>query len=122
MEGYANHTMLEDSIFVKKGMTKGKLYGLPYGYPALIEGDGWVKGEIYDVDEVTLQKMDTLEAYYGQENDLFQRLKANVLIDGGIDAKAFIYYYSNRVEAQNAGEEILEGDWRNHVKSMIGRC
>lgn len=61
--GYYNNCLLEDSTFVNEGATAGAEFtmydgGFPY---VTTGGDGIIYGEVWEVDEHTLRRLDQLE-------------------------------------------------------------
>jgi len=66
MKGFYNYKRyLEGRISrIIPGRTHGLLYHLPEGYPALLEGNESIEGEIMEpVDENLLKTLDRLEGY-----------------------------------------------------------
>lgn len=63
-KGSWNHHLLEKATFLGKSVTLGKLYDLG-GIPGFVRGneDGLVHGELYRVDDETLDSLDVLEGY-----------------------------------------------------------
>ena len=99
---------------------KGILYHLPEGYPAVIEGDGNVKGEVVElVDDDLLVKLDNLECYRGEgQNNLYDRKNIKVRLEGGEDIYCWVYFY-NRGNFQHLKENgvlITDGDWKKFIK------
>lgn len=69
MKGLSNYSVIKP--FVKSicaGKTRGILYDLPYGYPAVKPGRGFVHGEVVELQDVAeaLQVLDSLEGYNGR--------------------------------------------------------
>jgi gamma-glutamylcyclotransferase (GGCT)/AIG2-like uncharacterized protein YtfP len=62
-KGYHNHRLLEGSTFVENAWIEGEIYDLPFGFPAVKKGEGEVRGEIYEVDAITKDRLDGLESY-----------------------------------------------------------
>ncbi|MCX7921496.1 MAG: gamma-glutamylcyclotransferase [Clostridia bacterium] len=117
MMGFENHKVIKESMFISKAKTRGKLYHLPYGYPAIIEGDGWVKGEVYQVDETTLRALDLLEDYtYGAADNEYNRVMVQALLDSDTVSDVFIYMYANVSKVATVGIPISNGDWALFVE------
>lgn len=69
-KGHYNYDayLKDKSTFISYGYVKGDLYTIEgVIYPALVEGEGTVIGEIYEVSEEVLKAIDELENYV--END-----------------------------------------------------
>lgn len=66
MYNYEIYCSAEDS-YHQKAYVDGLLYSLKgRRYPALIEGKERIAGEIHEVSEQTLKKIDELESYFGE--------------------------------------------------------
>lgn len=99
---------------------KGNLYHLPEGYPAAIEGDGNVKGEVLElVDDDLLARLDSLEGYRGVgQNNLYERKKVNTRLKDGEEISCWVYFYSrgNLQHLKKKGVLITDGDWKKFIK------
>lgn len=101
LHGEANHTLIEDSLFIGKGRIYGhKMYDVGY-YPGIIPGDGTVLGELYEVTDETLIRLDWLEG----EGSLYIRKSMPVQMESGETCDAFIYEYNHDIKGL---EEIPE--------------
>ena len=96
-KGGAAHHHLLDSEFIKTAKIKGKLYNIGW-FPGLMEGEGDVLIEIYQINRLTLETLD----YFEGVPDLFRR--EVVKID---EEDVFIYFYNRGI----TGGEIQGGDW-----------
>ncbi|SEQ56172.1 gamma-glutamylcyclotransferase family protein [Piscibacillus halophilus] len=113
-----NHGLLKDSTLIsQQAWTAGRLIDTGHDYPALLlDSDELVYGEIYEVDDGVLAKVDELEGYTGHpENDHYQRTERVVFSDFG-EFNALLYYYPKEVE--NA-PEVPYGDWR--LKTLLDK-
>lgn len=81
-QGQVNHHYLEGlSTYLGLGYIKADLYQIVgHHYPAVIKGDKWVAGEVYDFDPEGLEAMDHLEGYISEnnENNFYNRLQVMV--------------------------------------------
>jgi len=120
MKGFGNHRRyLEGRIScITPGKTRGLLYHLPQGYPALLEGDEIVEGEIVEpVDENLLESLDRLEDYSeGRSNNLYVRVARNILEEDGKEVTCWVYIYADRVYAQAKGTLVPDGNWRSFIE------
>ncbi|NLU26868.1 MAG: gamma-glutamylcyclotransferase [Hungateiclostridium thermocellum] len=116
MKGFWNHKRyLEGKISrVTPAKTHGLLYHLPEGYPALLEGDGIVFGEIMEpVDKNLLKSLDRLEGYSERRrNNLYVRAKKKVFTENGEELVCWIYIYTDEKYAKENGVQVTDGDWR----------
>ncbi|WP_054943865.1 gamma-glutamylcyclotransferase [Paenibacillus ihuae] len=109
-QGEQYHDLLGDSrLFSLLALVKGTLADTGSGYPVLLETEGTVAGELYEVTAEVLQRLDELEGYYGPgdaRND-YERVVTEVTTDTGV-TEAWVYVY--RHTQQYAA--IPEGDWK----------
>ncbi|TSB47095.1 gamma-glutamylcyclotransferase family protein [Alkalicoccobacillus porphyridii] len=92
----------------------GELYDTSLGYPTVcveMETDQVVWGELYEVRDEVLHKIDALEGYIGDElaND-YDRLVINVYRRQAV-TKALVYVYPSIKTAHMS--LITSGRWRN---------
>ena len=69
-----------NSTYLGTGYVKGALYTLKgKAYPALIEGEDFIPGEIYEVEETIAQAVDALEEYVpGNKDNEYQKVKRTI--------------------------------------------
>ena len=96
MKGMINHEYLSNSKFLGNKEVDGyKMYYL-VGRPGVVRDKGIVKGELYEIDENTLRKIDMLEEYgnlYIREEIYINSIKAYIYVYiGNIDNKCVIPY------------------------------
>lgn len=103
---------------ITQGQTYGELYHLPEGYPALLEGDDNIKGEIVEpVDEKLLKSLDRLEGYAkGRKNNLYERKVKCILTENGEEIACWVYIYAKDRHAREKGIRITHGDWRKFME------
>lgn len=81
--GQVAHGMLAGAAFLGKRSAPGfKVLDLG-DYPAIVPGDGEVPGELYEVDEATLVKIDEYEG----APTVFQRVA--IVLDDGTTAQVY---------------------------------
>ncbi len=123
MEGYFNYNtyLINHSLHVESAYTYGKLYDLPYkGYPALVEGDDIVYGQIITVKHlnILLASLDTLENYSNSCQDEYQRQQRVVFDQFGNALSVYCYIYqihNDNKFFQNA-IYLKEGNWDAYMK------
>jgi gamma-glutamylcyclotransferase (GGCT)/AIG2-like uncharacterized protein YtfP len=103
MRNHHNHRILKEntSYFLGEARTVESYMMLYAGIPYVIKADAYyddhmethpVKGEVYEVDDVTLARLDRLEGYQaGREGNHYNREEIDVMLRYGPD-KAFIYF------------------------------
>ena len=106
----------------KLGKVKGKLYHMPHkGYPALLEGEDVVIGEVMTVKnfEEVMIPMDEMENYYGANDSRneYNRIVMDVELENGETESCYCYYYAmNDEEVFNKNSiYIKNGDWANFM-------
>lgn len=101
-KGQRAHRMLSKSPFLGEVRTHSRYHLYSYGwYPGMLEGSpkgNGVLGELYEVDDATMAKLDRYEG----DPELFER----TLIDLETGDTAFGYLYQ-----RGRGEELVEGVW-----------
>jgi gamma-glutamylcyclotransferase (GGCT)/AIG2-like uncharacterized protein YtfP len=125
MEGFSNY----EKIFLGKVLTRtpARVRGLLYhqtfkAYPALIPGEGWVKGEFLELEDFSrlLIVGDRLENYFGEspDNEYERRITPVELLPEGTPAFAYVYWYARNDlgSGENPAELIPSGDWRSYMK------
>ncbi|WDC85319.1 gamma-glutamylcyclotransferase [Caloramator sp. mosi_1] len=128
MEGMFNYKKyLEGKVISRKNAkTKGELYHLKNkGYPAMIEGNNYVYGElieIIDFDNV-IKDLDMLEGYYGEGNRNSEYIRKVVVVENVEDNKieyayAYMYNLNNDVDFYKNTIYIEQGSWKNFIKEM----
>ena len=115
MSGLERATVLNNSQFLGAGTIQATLYNLG-SYPCITEGSTKVVGEIYEVDDTTLQELDVIDGYdkHEPEASLYYRKQVTaIMIDGQTQQTAEAYYYNLTVEN---GELIESGDYRKYLE------
>ncbi|MFC1854125.1 gamma-glutamylcyclotransferase [candidate division CSSED10-310 bacterium] len=104
LSGEPNHTLLNDARFMGKAMTQPCYELLDFGFfPTLVpEGHVSVCGEVYAVDEKTLQAIDQLEGH-----PHWYRRTVITLADG-----REVFTYIQPKEHAKKHPRIQSGDWR----------
>ncbi len=115
LKGLSRDRALSYSEFLSRCWIKGELYDLGR-FPALKAGEDKVFGELYEIDEQTLFRLDQIEAYdpVHPENSLYLRIKTQVSLHQTnelIDAET--YFYNRSVEGRST--RIPGGDYRNYL-------
>lgn len=105
------------------GKTKGKLFHMPHkGYPALLDGEDYVYGEIMEIDdyEKVVISMDEMEGYYeidGKDNE-YNRIAVDVLNEETNETeKCYIYKFAvhDENEFYKNSIHIEHGDWKKFM-------
>lgn len=111
--GFHNNTFLQNSTYISDAKLKGfEMHDLTYGYPGIVEGDGEVYGEVYEVSPVDLVIVDQLEGFYGEsckDSNLYNREKVKVKLDNGEEVEVYTYVFAR--ELPKGSELIKDGNW-----------
>ena len=106
--GYRNNYFLETATFVGEGQTVAKFRMYDSGFPVLrprrhrqtdtTGATAPVRGEVYEIDETTLARMDRLE----NEGHMYHRRKGLIRLDSGQLVTAWYYvgsaeFWKNRL-------------------------
>jgi len=111
-----------DALTIEATATTGRLYHLPYGFPAMFDApDGIVHGEVMTFPDIndTLRALDCLEGYNPGGRSHYLRIKKPVtIISTGKTEIAWCYAYpENRLEEiEHIGEFIPGGCWRSFIE------
>ena len=106
----------------KLGKVKGKLYHMPHkGYPALLEGEDVVIGEVMTVKnfEEVMIPMDKMENYYGVNDtrNEYNRIVMDVELEDGSKESCYVYYYAMNDESifNENSVYVANGDWADFM-------
>ncbi|PTL39573.1 gamma-glutamylcyclotransferase [Alkalicoccus saliphilus] len=110
--GEENAYLLNSAERLKEqAYVQGALYDTGAGYPAAVEEEGKIYGEVYEVGHEDLVMLDYLEGYVeGRQNNLFERKIRSIKADG----KMFGGYVYLMNKKQPGFQKILFGDWKMH--------
>lgn len=117
MSGEENHHILKDrSKLLGEGVISGTIYEMPGNYPALIEDEGIVRGELFEFeDEDVLKQLDRIEGYYGKgKKNLYDRERRDIIMADGKFIECWVYIYRNKETAKKKGAFIPGGNWKEY--------
>ncbi|MBO1625616.1 gamma-glutamylcyclotransferase family protein [Bacillus arachidis] len=108
------HYLHRATCIAEEAWTHGKLFDTNEGYPAMIRSkEDKVYGEVYEVDDEILKKLDELEVYTGNpEQDLYDRIIQTIYF-GDYNRDAYVYVVQNDEMLQRL---ISSGDWVRYQK------
>jgi len=95
MKGYGNHrNYLSHSEFLGAGEITGYALYAVSSFPGIVpQGGAKVKGEVYNVDQDTLKRLDCLEG----EGSLYLRKQVEILMNGQrVQAWTYIWNHETR--------------------------
>ncbi len=120
LPGEANFRWIAPMVAGRQaGRTRGRLFHLSLGYPALVESEtGWVRGELLRFNqpmEKVLEVCDRIEGYqpWNETASLFVRVVRQVEPHEGASVEAWCYSLSpaKHEALLHQGQEIIGGDW-----------
>lgn len=109
-KGESNHSIIEEANLKEKHCwTTGELYDTGAGYPALFQsGEGVVYGELYEVDDKLLARIDVLEGFQeGRKANLYERVIQPIETPHK-QYKAITYIMNT---TSSSFQRIATGDW-----------
>ena len=98
MKGHGNNILLENDTFLSNALLDG--YGLykVSSFPGIIKHCGAaVKGEVYNISEFTLKRLDALES----EGSLYIRELVSVTLENNQNIHAYVYVWNKAVNPQS---------------------
>lgn len=110
--GYGNNVLLHNATFLGEATTNGVMYSMGYiPFVSLTTQEGTVHGEVYEINEDILRRLDQLEGYniHQPDRSFYNRSLVNTLPYG----EAFIYHIDTHDSERN---KIPSGDWRVYLK------
>lgn len=124
MEGFFNYDKSLRGKVISS--SPGKIRGLLYhqslkGYPALVEGEGWVRGEFLELADFAeiISICDRIEVYLGPGNpgNEYERRVSVISLDNGVETPAQVYWYarSDLDSPKNPVVRAASGDWREFM-------
>ena len=104
MRGQSNHTLIESALRIETATVRGLLFGLPEGYPALVDGEGIVHGELCFFEDLGAILPDVDE----YEGALYYRTRCEVTLPSGERHLAWYYVAS---DVPSGAWPIPSGRW-----------
>jgi len=100
--------------------TRGELYALPLGYPALVPGDRWVAGVLLELtNSEVLAQLDALEEYdparSPAENEYERRWTPIVAASGASLGAAWAYWMERERAIAAGGRWLPAGYWSGRL-------
>ena len=120
LPGEANFRWIAPMVAGRQAVrTRGRLFYLPLGYPALVESEtDWVRGELLRFSEPmekVLEVCDRIEGYQpgNEAASLFVRVVKQVEPHEGVSVEAWCYCLgpAKREALLRQGQEVIGGDW-----------
>lgn len=108
--GMHNHRVMGQSeLLAEANLTGFEMYQVS-SFPAIVAGEGCVKGELYLVDGATLDRLDRLEGH----PHMYKRRLVTVQ-SGDVLAQAWVYVWQRPVDRL---APVPGGDWVRHYATV----
>lgn len=101
------------------------VYHMPYkGYPALLDGNGTVYGEIMEIKpeiyDETMSAMDKMEGFISEnnpQNEYHKKIFEVEHLTDGKTEKCYVYFYNKDSDSKFNHEAVFlsSGDWVKHI-------
>lgn len=109
------------STFIGYGYVKGELFSLQHVvYPALLQGDEDIIGEIYEIQQAEADALDELEGYQpGNVDNEYDKIVSEICLQDAATTVALPVYYFNmrkRDHQKRLGDKICENDYVAYMK------
>lgn len=102
--------------------TQGILYHMNHkGYPALVDGERQIEGEVISVDnpEILIKALDEMENFYGigNENNEYERIEKEVILQSGEKEFCYVYKYVEKTIDQFDDDYIFieKNSWKEYM-------
>jgi gamma-glutamylcyclotransferase (GGCT)/AIG2-like uncharacterized protein YtfP len=108
LTGFGNNRLLNSSKLLGPEVIEGfDMYSLG-GFPAISPGKGRVEGEVWEIEDKTLNVLDALEGY----PHFYNRMKIN--ISNNTD-EAWVYFMDDPGRFyNNSAPVVASGSWKTH--------
>jgi gamma-glutamylcyclotransferase (GGCT)/AIG2-like uncharacterized protein YtfP len=114
LSGLYNHYHLNEAKLLGEATSATHSYSMWVGhtksFPFLIEGSEKAYGELYEVNEDTLRKLDVLESH----PNFYQRF-SRVFECRGVYITAWVYMFQNSVQKM---ERVYGNDWKKFLETQ----
>lgn len=94
-QNFHNHSLMENirATFIGNCCTVFPIYdmiSMNDSYPAVINGNFYISGELYEINEKDIEKLDNLEGY----PNFYDRILTKVVLENGLIYCPFLYILS----------------------------
>jgi len=127
MDGFFNHKKFLEGKVISSvpGRVQGSLYHQNRkGYPAIVPGEGWVKGELLEVEnyDSTILLCDEIENYKspGHPDNEYERRTSAIKLENCKTCSAQVYWYARNDlgSDENPVTPLPSGDWREYMSEQ----
>lgn len=110
LRGHGNHRLLERARFLGNAVTATANWTMLHlgGFPGIVHsGSTRITGELYEVDDATLARLDQLEGH----PNFYERVPIGVGLEDGSNVKAEGYVLPTSWLQNKRGHVIPDGIW-----------
>ena len=126
-DGGSNHRLLKDAKKIGEAVATGEMFmgpGYPFAYfaPEFQTEGPHILGELYSVDERTLERLDALEGYDETHPEMSHYIRREIEVVEGEQQPLPAWAYQYNAEVRNRESRLIKsGDFLKELPAWRGR-
>jgi gamma-glutamylcyclotransferase (GGCT)/AIG2-like uncharacterized protein YtfP len=114
LPGLCRYDAMQGAVWCGAAHIHAQLYDLG-PYPAVLAGEGLVWGELAEVDDALLHRLDAMEEYHVDDpaQSEYRRERCIAWLGDGLSCEAWVYVYNRAV---TPAQRIVHGDYLRHLQ------